>query len=179
MVSHKRLPRKSRGQGAYSRERGAVRRLNELPNTNRAVYPATACPAWDSSVLVDVGTACSAEEFAHVYLRVPSEAGRAIWMNWFHAVRDASSQVTLNDRSTSSTNTRTSATAERRAVSKAPGALVIGVPSRTWGSFMSTVLHAPRRPDRRPSSLCGEVENATSRRQSWGTTLRKIPIPAG
>lgn len=179
MVWHKRLPRKSRGQGTYRRKRGAVRRLNELPNTNRAVYPATACPAWDSSVLVDVGTACSAEEFAHVYLRVPSESGRAIWMNWFHAVRDATSQVTLSDRSTSSTNTRTSASAERRAVSKAPGALVIGVPSRTWGFFMSAVLHAPRRPDRRPSSLCGEVENATSRRQSWGTTLRKIPIPAG
>jgi len=48
-------------------------------------------------------------------------------MNWFHAVRDATSQVTLSDRSTSSTNTRTSASAERRAVSKAPGALVIGV----------------------------------------------------
>lgn len=152
--------------------------VNELRDTNCTVYSARACPAWESSVLVDVGTACSAEEFAHVYLRVPSESGRAL-MNSY-VLRDASTsrtRATVSGRSLLHAATSTIVGAFR--VSKTPGVLVIGVPSHTWGPSTSAMQYARGRSDRRPSSLSGLIETATTRRLSWATTLLKSQAPPG
>ena len=52
--------------------------------------------------------------------------------------------------------------------------LVIGVASRPWGSYQSTVRHALERPDRRQSSLSDLVGTATSAwRPPWVSVLRK------
>ena len=158
-----------------TREEDIVSASHRLPITNRAVYNSPALPPGGFLDLVEVGSRCSTTRVAHLYSGVPnfSRAGAGV-LTIFHAqsgIRPAR-DTRLHDEYRPDLNRAGPCRAENPR-----SGLVIGVAFRLWDPFQPAVQHAQGRPDRRPSSLSDLVETATSRRQSWGTTLRKTPAP--
>lgn len=147
----------------------------ELHIPRGSLYAAFALPPGGFLDLVEVGSRRSTTRVAYLYSGVPnfSRAGAGV-LTISHAqsgIRPAR-DTRLHDEYRPDLNRAGPCRAENPR-----SGLVIGVAFRPWDPFQPAVQHAQGRPDRRPSSLSDLVETATSRRQSWGTTLRKTPAP--